>query len=196
MPSPTHHDPLEFLMSLVSSIEQSPNNASVIAGLFTRLNNALGNNIITNLINLTNINNILTLSNAGQYAQFIWPVYCVVDGAINPPSFVCRDSVSLNTATLQCAASYSRVVLKDNEAPNKRTFNIEVGTNNLLGQGFISIKDATDGNDLIAADHTAADTETCLLIRRNVAGVFSTQRVSMGAADSGGAGFKLLRVPN
>jgi len=41
-----------------------------------------------------------------------------------------------------------------------------------------------------------ADTETALLIRRNVAGVFTTERVSMGDPDSGGLGFKLLRVPN
>jgi len=41
-----------------------------------------------------------------------------------------------------------------------------------------------------------ASGETALLIRRNVGGVFSLERVSMGAADSGGAGFKLLRVPN
>lgn len=42
----------------------------------------------------------------------------------------------------------------------------------------------------------AANGETALLVRRNVAGVFSLERVSMGVADSGGAGFKLLRVPN
>lgn len=41
-----------------------------------------------------------------------------------------------------------------------------------------------------------ADTETVLSIRRNVGGVFTVSRVSMGAVDSGGAGFKVLRVPN
>lgn len=41
-----------------------------------------------------------------------------------------------------------------------------------------------------------ADGETAMLVRRNVGGAFSLQRVSMGAADSGGAGFKVLRVPN
>ena len=41
-----------------------------------------------------------------------------------------------------------------------------------------------------------ADGQTALQIRRNVGGVFSTQIVSMGAADSAGAGFKLLKVPN
>jgi hypothetical protein len=43
---------------------------------------------------------------------------------------------------------------------------------------------------------TIADTETAMLVRRNVGGTLSLQRVSMGAADSGGAGFKVLRVPN
>lgn len=41
-----------------------------------------------------------------------------------------------------------------------------------------------------------ADTQTALLVRRNVGGAFSLQRVSMGAVDSGGVGFKLLRVAN
>jgi hypothetical protein len=42
----------------------------------------------------------------------------------------------------------------------------------------------------------AGDGEVAMLVRRNVGGSFSLQRVSMGAMDSGGAGFKLLRVPN
>jgi len=41
-----------------------------------------------------------------------------------------------------------------------------------------------------------ADGETALLVRRNVGAVLTLQRVSMGATDSGGAGFKVLRVPN
>jgi hypothetical protein len=46
------------------------------------------------------------------------------------------------------------------------------------------------------ADAATADTEVNMLVRRNVGAAFTLQRVSMGAADSGGAGFKLLRVPN
>ena len=41
-----------------------------------------------------------------------------------------------------------------------------------------------------------ADGNTALLVRRNVGGTASLVQVSMGAADSGGAGFKVLRVPN
>jgi hypothetical protein len=40
------------------------------------------------------------------------------------------------------------------------------------------------------------DGETALLLRRNVGGSYSLQRVSMGADDSGGTGYKVLRVPN
>lgn len=42
----------------------------------------------------------------------------------------------------------------------------------------------------------AADGETEFLVTRNIGGTKTLQRVSMGAADSGGTGFKLLRVPN
>lgn len=45
-------------------------------------------------------------------------------------------------------------------------------------------------------DGTIADGETSLWLRRNVGAVFTLQRVTMGVADSGGAGFKLLRVAN
>ncbi len=50
---------------------------------------------------------------------------------------------------------------------------------------------------VIGAEFSApADTETAMLVRRNVGGSFTLQRVSMGVADSGGSGFKVLRVPN
>lgn len=41
-----------------------------------------------------------------------------------------------------------------------------------------------------------ADGATALLVRRNVGGTLTLQTVSMGATDSGGVGFKVLRVPN
>ena len=43
---------------------------------------------------------------------------------------------------------------------------------------------------------TLTDGDTALLIRRNVGGSYTLERVSMGAADSGGTNYKLLRVPN
>ncbi len=41
-----------------------------------------------------------------------------------------------------------------------------------------------------------ADGDTGMLLRRQLAGVETLQQVTMGAVDSGGAGFRLLRVPN
>ena len=47
-----------------------------------------------------------------------------------------------------------------------------------------------------AAVSPPTDGQVAMLVQRNVGGVISTQQVSMGVADSGGAGFRLLRVPN
>jgi hypothetical protein len=47
-----------------------------------------------------------------------------------------------------------------------------------------------------AAVSPPTDGQVALLVQRNVDGVITTQPVSMGVADSGGAGFRLLRVPN
>jgi hypothetical protein len=41
-----------------------------------------------------------------------------------------------------------------------------------------------------------ASGQTAILVLRNVGGTLSLQRVTMGAANSGGAGFRVLRVPN
>jgi hypothetical protein len=38
--------------------------------------------------------------------------------------------------------------------------------------------------------------ETAILVRRNVGGILSQQRVSVGPPNSGGAGFRVLRVAN
>lgn len=50
--------------------------------------------------------------------------------------------------------------------------------------------------DAFRAIAAPADGNTGILVSRNVGGVVTMQTVSMGAADSGGAGFKVLRVPN
>lgn len=54
----------------------------------------------------------------------------------------------------------------------------------------------TGGAVYVQIEGTIADTETALTIRRDLAGVESTQRVTQGTVDSGGTGFRLLRVPN
>ncbi len=48
----------------------------------------------------------------------------------------------------------------------------------------------------LVSDANIPDGSVGMLVKRNLAGVFTLQQVSMGAADSGGAGFRLLRVPN
>lgn len=48
----------------------------------------------------------------------------------------------------------------------------------------------------LRVDASINDGDTCLLVKRNVGGTLTLQRVSMGAADSAGVGFKTLRVPN
>lgn len=52
------------------------------------------------------------------------------------------------------------------------------------------------GGNLLETDPVLADTQTALLLRCNDGGVYTLQRVTMGADDSGGAGYRLLRVPN
>ncbi|MEM2590870.1 MAG: hypothetical protein QXE63_06460, partial [Zestosphaera sp.] len=52
------------------------------------------------------------------------------------------------------------------------------------------------GIDLAMLRDEIADGETALLIRRNVGGTYSVVRVSMGPPDSGGTGYRVLRVPN
>ncbi|MEM1557977.1 MAG: hypothetical protein QXG12_05245, partial [Thermoproteota archaeon] len=52
------------------------------------------------------------------------------------------------------------------------------------------------GVDMATLRDAIADGETALLIRRNVGGTYSLVRVSMGPPDSGGTGYRVLRVPN
>lgn len=59
-------------------------------------------------------------------------------------------------------------------------------------QGLIRL----GGETRLGDNATAAVDETALLIMTNAGGVSSVRRVSVGAADSGGAGFRYLRVPN
>lgn len=55
---------------------------------------------------------------------------------------------------------------------------------------------APSGNVQQEINYSIADTETALLLRRDLGGTESVVRVTQGAADSCGAGFRCLRVPN
>ena len=59
----------------------------------------------------------------------------------------------------------------------------------------LTIRDITNARELFRL-MTPGDGDTTLAILRNVGGVFTLQQVTMGVTDSGGAGFKLLRIPN
>lgn len=100
-----------------------------------------------------------------------------------------------------------------NDVPGLVTFYGQDGGGNKQQYGQVDclITDTTAGSEdsamrvqyeeagalVVGAQLTVpADTETALLVRRNVGGALTLQRVSMGTMDSGGAGFKLLRVPN
>lgn len=65
----------------------------------------------------------------------------------------------------------------------------------LFWQATNALGFAIGGNEGARLSEPAAD-ETALLVRRNLGGTLSLQRVSMGTTDSGGTGFRLLRVPN
>lgn len=85
------------------------------------------------------------------------------------------------------------------------------GSQKQLADWFTLLSDATGGSEDVIHSFRAmmagtlqtflqlaapADTETSLIVLRNIAGALTMQRVFMGAADSGGAGYKLLRVVN
>jgi len=69
----------------------------------------------------------------------------------------------------------------------------------MAGDDNVGFKLVDSAGNVIAQfeeDAAVADTETALLVRRNVSDTITLERVTMGAGDSGGAGFKVLRVPN
>lgn len=55
---------------------------------------------------------------------------------------------------------------------------------------------AVSGTSMLQFNNTIATDETGLLIRHFAGGSAAFERVSVGAADSGGSGFRLLRIPN
>jgi hypothetical protein len=66
----------------------------------------------------------------------------------------------------------------------------------LLARGEAQVE-ANNGDLAFRVDATdPAAGQTAILVRRNVGGTFSLQRVSVGASNSGGTGFRVLRVPN
>ncbi len=121
-----------------------------------------------------------------------------------PPSVIWAKGVA--SPAISQAAQTTDVACNAFTVTSQGPFASATGTNR-NPPGFIVPAAAAGGTEgahkfTIAAtvhaqvDGTIADTETSLLLRRNVGGAFTLQRVTMGAADSGGAGFKVLRVAN
>lgn len=88
-------------------------------------------------------------------------------------------------------------------ASNNPTITLKTGTLSWILQNTssdantpLAILNGTTTAAQLTTDAGIADANTALLIRRNVGGTYTLQQVSMGAVDSGGAGFKVLRVPN
>ncbi len=71
----------------------------------------------------------------------------------------------------------------------------DLGRTNLTNCDY-EIYDSVAARKLLGLSRTIADGDTAMSITRNVGATITVQQVSMGAADSGGAGFKVLRVPN
>jgi hypothetical protein len=65
-----------------------------------------------------------------------------------------------------------------------------------LAVGVYTQDRAAESLHVYTADANIADTETALLVRRNVGGTYSLVRISMDAADSCDTGYRCLRVPN
>jgi hypothetical protein len=62
--------------------------------------------------------------------------------------------------------------------------------------GQLEVLNDTYATILTRIIEAPADGKTCLSVYRNVGGTSALHEVTMGAVDSGGPGFKLLRVPN
>jgi hypothetical protein len=65
-----------------------------------------------------------------------------------------------------------------------------------LAVGVYTQDRAAESLHVYTADANIADTETALLVRRNVGGTYSLVRISIDAADSCDTGYRCLRVPN
>lgn len=107
-------------------------------------------------------------------------------------------SVSADQAIMAGGAHYNGTnwVARATSAGILATGGGGLGNVDFLGDTGLTVGNTFSPTTLGAFRPNIADTETALLVRRNVGGTFSLVRVSMGATDSGGSGFKVLRVPN
>ncbi len=114
----------------------------------------------------------------------------------------------LSSAASGCALNFRNnnggtldyaVTLYGRNASNTIIAGIEGGCFGAQADGHwtFGVNHSTNGyNGALQLLDTTTDDETALLIRKKTGGVFSLARVTQGAANSGAAGFRLLRVPN
>ena len=117
--------------------------------------------------------------------RFVAILSCIVNSTVAITEQVLgkvRASVGVNTGTPRIILENSGVIW-------------EIDNEQAVSQSLRFFRPGTEVARLTADSHMA-DGATALLIRRNVGGTFTLQQVTMGAADSGGTGFKVLRVPN
>lgn len=98
---------------------------------------------------------------------------------------------SNRTLELQDVGSSNGVNLKftgDGATTPAKSLRVQGGNLEVLNDAYSTI--------LLRVGEALVDTQTSLWLLRNVGGTSTLQRVTMGAADSAGAGFKVLRVAN
>jgi hypothetical protein len=71
-----------------------------------------------------------------------------------------------------------------------------VGIGNSTPAGKLSVNDSTYGEYLRIVSGLIGGNETSVYLAWNNAGSITLKQVTVGAADSGGTGFRLLRIPN
>ena len=110
-------------------------------------------------------------------------------------TFVRGDGV---TATGITSASTNSTFFEiANTAESGRTWSLFSSGGGPAAAGTFGIYDVTGSAGRFQVDTAPADTNTSMMVSVNRAGVVTNvQRVTIGASDSGGVGFRLLRVPN
>lgn len=156
-------------MSLVDSVAQSNQNATNISGLKTRLANAL--TAIGVGGSPGGLNKQIQFNDAGNFNGDVGLIYDKATGI-------------LTVAEIDSTAT-TVIIIKGGTASVRLT------------SGFIDLK--PDGSEIdfrIKPQASTPDGATCAYVVKNVGGVFTLENITLGVADSGGVGFKLLRVPN
>jgi hypothetical protein len=87
--------------------------------------------------------------------------------------------------------------IRSNATDGAGVVGVLVDTVNHFTTGGTAFRVQTGGATRLDVSETAVNDDTVLMISRRQGGTWSAvQRVTEGAADSGGAGFRLLRIPN